>query len=70
MNKFNMKLEIISSHKDDINRILKTRHGETEDRKRRGLNIAVSNFPEHTFGMGLTNKSAGENDLKQITWHL
>ena len=62
-----MKEEIISSLREDINKIIDTRHGEMEERKRREMNIVVFNLPEHNFIMGLTNKSADENDVKEIS---
>ena len=31
------------------------------------MNIVVFNLPEHNFIMGLTNKSADENDVKEIS---
>ena len=61
------KEEIISSLREDINRIVDTRHGEMEERKRREMNIVVFNLPEHNFIMGLTNKSADENGVKEIS---
>ena len=54
------KEEMISSHNDDINKIVNTRHGEIEDGKRRRINIAVFNLPEHNFRMGLTNEPRHE----------
>ena len=66
----NMKAEIISSLKDDINKLVDTRHGEMEERKRRESNIVIFNKPEHNFPKGTTNKSADKYDVKQISHHL
>ena len=66
----NMKAEIISSLKDDINKLVDTRHGEMEERKRRESNIVIFNMPEHNFAIGTTNKTADEYDVKQISHHL
>ena len=66
----NMKAEIISSLKDDINKLVDTRHGEMEERKRKESNIVIFNMPEHNFAIGTTNKTAYEYDVKQISHHL
>ena len=41
-----MKEEIIYSLRGDINKIVDTRNGEMEERKRREMNIVVFNLPD------------------------
>ena len=36
-------------------------------KKRREIKIVSFNLPEHNFILGLTNKSADENDVKEIS---
>lgn len=53
-----------------VNNLVDTRHVELEDRKRGESNIVLFNLPEHNFIVGLTNKHAGEADIKEISRHL
>ena len=65
-----MKQDIISSLKEDINKLVDTRHVELEERKRRETNIVLFNLPEHNSPVGLTNKHADERDVKEISRYL
>lgn len=65
-----MKQDIISSLKEDINKLVDTRHVELEERKRRETNIVLFNLPEHNSPVGLTNKHADERDVNEISRYL
>ena len=61
-----MKEDIITSLKADINTVVDARNKELEDRKRRDMNLTVFNLQEHNFGNGPDNKRADENDILRI----
>lgn len=61
-----MKDEIVSSVKEDINKLVDTRHSELEDRKRRETNITIFNLTEHNFATGSENKMADEQDFNLL----
>ena len=62
----NMKEDIITSLKADINTVVDARNKELEDRKCRDMNLTVFNLQEHNFGNGPDNKRADENDILRI----
>ena len=59
----NMKEDIITSLKVDINTVVDARNKELEDRTRRDMNLIVFNLQEHNVGNGPDNKRADETDI-------
>ena len=63
----NMKDDIITSLKPDINTMVDARNRELKNRKRHELNLTVFNLPEHNHLTGLDNKRADESDIINIS---
>ena len=61
-----MKDDIIESIKGEVNQLVDNRSRELDDRKRRELNLAIFNLPEHRNRSGRENKTDDELDFSNI----
>ncbi|MEW8545300.1 MAG: hypothetical protein AB2693_17395, partial [Candidatus Thiodiazotropha sp.] len=69
-NVYDMKDEIVSSIREDVDRLVDSRNKELEERKRRELNITLFNLPEHSNSNGNDNKREDERDFTKISSEL
>ena len=65
-----LKVEIIDSFMEDINKVVDTRNRELEDRKRREMNITIFNLLAHDSDSGSESKRADELDVRTISANL
>lgn len=65
-----MKEDIITSLKDDLDKLVDIRIREIDDRKRRDCNILIFNLPEPRNRRPEENKKSDEEDVKALSLHL
>lgn len=62
-----MKVEVIDSVKDGLDKLVDSRAREIEDRKRREMNLIVFNLVEHRSPSGEENKKRDEENIKRLS---